>query len=77
MFFKKKGVKNQAKKFDKLITWLIIGWAVASMVWISKTSRWKKITNNFKNLWKNIFWKWHMIFWKMTLKVLNIFSKKK
>lgn len=32
------------KKIDKIITWIIIGWAVAWAVWMSQTKKWKEIT---------------------------------
>ena len=76
MFFRKKAVEKHAKKIDKLITWLIIGWAVASMIGLSKTDRWKKITENVKNESTSIWKKWLKIFWKVLVGVLNIFNKK-
>ena len=76
MFFRKKEVENQAKKFDKLITWLIIGWAVASMIGLSKTDKWKEITKNVKNEWNQIAKNWYKVFWKVLVWVLKIFNKK-
>lgn len=76
MFFRKKKVEDQAKRFDKLITWLIIGWAVASMIGLSKTNKWKEITENVKEEWTKIFQKWYSIFWKTLVWVLKIFNKK-
>lgn len=87
MFFKKKEVDSHAKKFDKLITWLIIGWAVASMIGLSKTEKWKKITENVTDKWKvvvenvkeewtNIVKKWYKVFWKVLVWALKIFNKK-
>jgi len=59
MFFnKKKKIEKHARNFDKLITGLIIGWAVASMVWLSKTNKWKEITKNLKKEWSSIAKKW-------------------
>ncbi len=77
IFFRKKEVKEQAKKIDKLITWLIIGWAVASMIWISKTTKWKNITENVKKSWTNVFQKSYKLFWKLLLWFLKIFNKHK
>lgn len=77
MFFKKKNVKDQAKKFDKLITGLIIGWAVASIIWISKTTKWKEITENAKKSSTNFFQKWYSVFWKILVWGLKIFTKNK
>lgn len=76
MFFRKKQVEKQAKKFDKLITWLIIGWAVASMVGLSKTNKWKEIKENVKKESTNIWKKWIKVFWKVLVCVLKVFNKK-
>ncbi len=76
MFLKKKKVEAHAKKFDKLVTWLIIGWAVASMIGLSKTNKWKKITENIKWEWDKIAKKWYKIFWKVLVGALKVFNKK-
>ena len=83
MFFKKKEVDKHAKKFDKLITWLIIWWAVASMIGLSKTDKWKEITQNVKKEWKvvvkewsKIVKKWYKMFGKVLVWTLKIFNKK-
>jgi hypothetical protein len=83
VFFKKKEVDKHAKKIDKLITWLIIWWAVASMIWLSKTDKWKEIQKNVKIEWKKavIEWKslakkWYNIFWKVLVWTIKIFNKK-
>ena len=83
MFFRKKEVNKHAKKIDKLITWLIIGGAVASMVGLSKTDKWKEITENVKTEWTKVVWewtkiakKWYKLFWKVLVWTLNIFNKK-
>lgn len=87
MFFKKKKVDHHAKKFDKLITWLIIGGAVASMIGLSKTDKWKEIvenitdksvevTDNVKEEWTKVAKKWYKLFWKVLVWVLKIFNKK-
>lgn len=87
MFFKKKEVDHHAKKFDKLITWLIIGWAVASMVGLSKTDKWKEIvenanekskeiTENVKEEGTKVAKKSYKLFWKVLVWVLKIFNKK-
>lgn len=77
MFFRKKKVKDYAKKFDKLITWLIIWWAVVSMIWLSKTEKWKEVTKNVKQASWNIFQKWYKLFWKVLVWWLKIFTKDK
>lgn len=80
MFFRKKKIDDHAKKIDKLVTWLIIGWAVASMIWLSKTDKWKEIkekaTENVWWIWKNIVKKWYSIFWKALVKWIRLFTKK-
>jgi len=83
VFFKKKEVNKHAKKIDKLITWLIIWWAVASMIGLSKTDKWKEITKNVReewkvvvNEWSKIAKKWYKIFGKVLVWTLKIFSKK-
>lgn len=76
MFLKKKKVDDHVKKFDKLITWLIIWGAVASMIGLSKTDKWKKVTENVKEESSNIAKKWYTFFWKVLVWALNIFNKK-
>lgn len=41
-------MKKSAKKIDKIVTWLIIWTAIASMIWLSQTKKWKEITNDLK-----------------------------
>lgn len=76
MFFRRKKVSEQAKKIDKLITWLIIGWAVASMIWISQTKKWKEITKEVKTWSTSILKKWYSFFWKALVLWLKLFNKK-
>lgn len=75
MFFRKKKDKT-TKKIDKLITWLIIGWAVAWIIGLSKTNKWKKITNVLEKESINIFQKSHNLFGKTIVGVLKLFNKK-
>lgn len=77
MFFRKKKVHDSAKKFDKLITWLIIWWAVASMVWLSKTNKWKEITKNIKTKWSWVLKKWVSWVGQVLAWTVNFFTKKK
>jgi len=74
--FRKKKVEQQAKKFDKLITWLIIGWAVASMIWLSKTDKWKEVTENLTEKWKWVAKTWYKVFGKVLVWALKVFNKK-
>ena len=76
MFFKRKNVENSAKKIDKVITWLIVGTAVASMIGLSRTWKWKKVTWNITNKWAKACKKWYSVFWKCLVWTINFFSKK-
>jgi F0F1-type ATP synthase membrane subunit a len=68
MFFKK-----WWKKIDKLITGVVIWWALASIFWLSQKLKWKKIPE--KKKW--FFEKSKESFWNTMIKILNIFNKKK
>jgi uncharacterized membrane protein len=83
MFFKKKEVGKQVKKIDKLITWLIIWGAVASMIGLSKTEKWKEIKQNVKIEWNKALKEWkslakksYKVFWKVLVWALKIINKK-
>ncbi len=76
MIFRKKTVSSWVKKIDKVVTWLIIGTAVASMIWVSRTKKWKKVTENIKDAWRWAFDKWLNIFWKVVVWTVNFFKKK-
>ena len=76
MFFKRDNVKNSARKVDKVITWLIIWTAVASMIWLSKTNKGKKFSSNIKNQSVEVCKKWYSIFWKLLIWVIKFFNKK-
>jgi len=67
MIFKKK--KLLFKHVDKLITWVIIGWAVWSIFYKRKTT----IKNRFSKIWTRTY----SSFGKWLVFVLNIFKKKK
>lgn len=79
MFFRKnKELKEGAKKFDKLITWLIIGGALASVVGLSKTNKGKEITKNIQKETEEVAKKSYSFIWKVlvgTLKILKIGKK--
>jgi len=75
--FKKK-VDKSISKFDKIITWFIIWWALASIFWAaSKTSTWKKTLAQWVNIFKRVSVFSLHICWKTALKVINIFKSKK
>jgi len=76
VFLKKKKVEDHARRIDKLVTWLIIGWAVASMIGLSKTNKWKEITENVAEEWSKVAKKWFKLFWKVIVGALKIFNKK-
>ncbi len=69
MFFKKK-----LKKFDRLITTLIVWWAIASIFWASRTKKWKKITQKVSDWLKSIFRKWFNFSGKTVVYVVKFFS---
>ena len=78
MFWKNKKLKSSARKIDKIVTSVIIWWAVAWAFWLSKTKKWKQITSNYitPNI-KKVTSKWVSLFWKTLVKLVSIFSKKK
>ncbi len=69
MFWKK---KDHIKKVDKLVTWIIIGSAIASIFWLSQTKTWKEITK--KSKW--LFAKSYDLFGKWMVKIFTVFKKK-
>lgn len=77
MFFKKKKTEKSKNTIDKLVTWIIIGWAVASMVGLSKTNKWQEITKNIQKKSNGIAKKGFSLLGKSMVKVLSIFNKKK
>ena len=76
MFWKKEKVKNSAKKVDKIITWLIVWTAVASMVWLSRTDKGKEVTTNVKKWIEKGYKKWKSAFGSWLVKIINFFKKK-
>lgn len=74
MFFRKK-TKSTTKKIDKLVTGLIIWWAVASIVWLSKTEKWQEIQKKVKQKSFQVFPKIKVFFWNTTIKILDLFDK--
>lgn len=76
MFFRKK-VKKWAGKIDKIVTWVIIWTAVASIVWLSQTKKWKEVTNEIKEKSTWIFSKVKKMYWKSMIFVLKLFNRKK
>lgn len=77
MFFKNSNVTKHVKKIDKIVTTIIIWWAIASIFWLSKTQKWKEITKNLTLKSKKIS-RWFLtILWKFIAFLVSIFSKSK
>ena len=78
MVFRKTRKKAQKSflSFDKVITGIIIGWAAASIFWLSKTEKWKKMFSNTKTQTLSTSKRALRAFWKVSVNFLNIFSKK-
>ncbi len=76
-FNKKDKIKKHAGKIDKLVTGIIIGWAVASIIWLSKKKKKESISKNIQQESKKVAKKWVNIFGKILVWVVKVFSKKK
>jgi len=83
IFWRKNKNESRLKKVDWLVTWVIIAWALAWIVWLSKTKKWKEVVWNIKeknkgNIKKTrqFFWKWYELLWKTIAKWVSIFNKK-
>ncbi len=80
MFKKNKNLDRWVKKVDKLVTWIIIWSAVASIIWASQTDKWKEVTKDLKSkiipIWNKASKKAFAIFWKSIAFIVWIFSKK-
>lgn len=72
----KKTVKKSMWWMDKLITWIIIWWAAASIFGLSRTKKGKKIWEKWLDLGETIAKKTFCGFWKITVKCISLFSKK-
>ena len=78
MVFRKTSKKANKSflSFDKFITGIIIGWAAASIFWLSKTEKGKNILEKSKIQSMSISKRLLRSFWKISVKFINIFSKK-
>lgn len=80
MFFKNKKISYWAKKVDKIVTWFIIGSALASIFWLTHTKKWKEISHEikikFSPIIKKLPKKAISVFWKTLAFFVWIFSKK-
>ena len=63
--------KKKVKKIDKIVTWIIIGSAVASIFGLSKTKKWKEVTQKISTKSKSIFWRVYEKFWKLMSKIIR------
>lgn len=48
MFSKNKKINYWAKKIDRIVTWFIIGSALASIFWLTHTKKWKELSQEIK-----------------------------
>jgi len=63
--------KKKVKKIDKIVTWVIIGSAIASIFGLSKTKKWKEVTQKISTKSKSIFWRVYEKFWKLMSKIIR------
>lgn len=49
IFSKNKKIDSWVKKMDKIVTWIIIGSAIASIFWLSQTKKWKEISHEISS----------------------------
>jgi len=80
MFFIKKEENKTTKKLDRIVTWLIIWWAVAwtiGFIGLSKTEKAKQIKEKIKTDWPSILKQTHDILWWVLVKALSLFDNKK
>lgn len=78
MFFKpKEEVNKSVSKIDKLVTGLIIGGAIGSLFWLSKSKKSRDVAKVVVDSWKVAGKVGVSILGKSLIKVLSIFDKKK
>lgn len=65
------GRKKTTKKIDHLVTWVIIGSAIASIFGLSKTKKWQEVTTNISKKSKWFFSKVYENFWKTMCKIVT------
>ncbi len=80
MFSKNKKIDSSVRKVDKIVTWIIIGSAIASIFWLSQTKKWKEVTKEIKEILSPTIKKTSSdaisVFWKTIAFIVSIFSKK-
>jgi len=74
MFGKKK--EKTTKKIDKLVTGIIIGWAVASIFGLSRTKKWQEVTHTIEKKSKWVFGWLYGLFGKWMSKAVKSVKKK-
>ena len=72
----KKTVKESLWGMDKLISWIIIGGAAASIFGLSRTKKWKKITEKGFSFVSRLGKKTIRTFGFITVSFLDFFQKK-
>lgn len=75
--FKNKKIDSWVKKIDKIVTWVIIGSAIASILGFSQTKKWKEMTQNMKKKNRSALAQWIKILGKILAFLASLFSKKK
>jgi len=75
--FGRKKLDSWAKKIDKLITWIIIGSAIASIFGLSQTKKGKEITKDVQEKVTPIMERGRSWLFTFLGKLVGIFSKKK
>lgn len=73
----RKRVDKSITKVDKIVTWLIIWGALASIFWVSKTSFGKRIYLKWVWIFKKTCGFWFSSLWRGLVKVIWIFKRKK
>ncbi len=73
----KKTVNSSARWMDKLITWIIIGWAAASIFGLSRTKKWKKIWWKISMKGKKYARIWLKHFGKSMVQAIEFLQNKK
>lgn len=76
IFRKKDKIEHHARKFDKFITGLIIGGAVASIFWFSRTKKGQEVTQKITEEGKTMAQKGYSVFGKVLVRTLRLFGKK-
>ena len=76
-FLERKKSNIMQKKIDRFITTLIIWWAVASMVGLSKTKKWQKVSEKAQKIALKTAQTGYAIFGKALVWAIGLLNKKK